>query len=309
MKMLSKRWRFWAWPWELKQAGVLGINARNLNYITPLNPRQLYVRVDDKARTKLICHEHAIAVPQTFGIISRYGDIARFRELIGNRQQFVIKPACGAGGRGVLVIVKASSNSFEQANGNSLYLADIEHHLASILSGLFSLSGHPDKAIIEARVLPHAAFSQIAVGGTADIRIVICKHEPIAAMIRLPTHESRGRANLHQGAIGVGIDISTGRTTTAVHHNHQVQVHPDTLEPVSGLNIPHWQDVLQTAMKLSRALELGYVGVDVVLDAKEGPMVLEANARPGLNIQIANNQGLVTPSKHRLPAEESIVFV
>jgi glutathione synthase/RimK-type ligase-like ATP-grasp enzyme len=46
-------------------------------------------------------------------------------------------------------------------------------------------------------------------------------------------------------------------------------------------------------MKLADALELGYIGVDFVLDAALGPVVLEANARPGLNIQVANRRGLL----------------
>jgi hypothetical protein len=40
---------------------------------------------------------------------------------------------------------------------------------------------------------------------------------------------------------------------------------------------------------------LGYIGVDVVLDANHGPLLLELNARPGLAIQIANFQGLLVP--------------
>ena len=46
-------------------------------------------------------------------------------------------------------------------------------------------------------------------------------------------------------------------------------------------------------MKLGDALELGYVGVDFVIDANDGPVVLEANARPGLAIQVAHRHGLL----------------
>jgi hypothetical protein len=37
---------------------------------------------------------------------------------------------------------------------------------------------------------------------------------------------------------------------------------------------------------------LGYIGCDLVLDRKLGPLILELNARPGLAIQIANGAGL-----------------
>ena len=45
-------------------------------------------------------------------------------------------------------------------------------------------------------------------------------------------------------------------------------------------------------MKLSDVLEMGYIGVDFVIDAEKGPVVLEANARPGLAIQVANRTGI-----------------
>jgi hypothetical protein len=38
---------------------------------------------------------------------------------------------------------------------------------------------------------------------------------------------------------------------------------------------------------------LGYQGADFVLDASKGPLLLELNARPGLNVQIANRAGLL----------------
>jgi glutathione synthase/RimK-type ligase-like ATP-grasp enzyme len=37
---------------------------------------------------------------------------------------------------------------------------------------------------------------------------------------------------------------------------------------------------------------LGYLGVDMVIDRERGPLLLELNARPGLQIQVANQAGL-----------------
>ena len=37
-----------------------------------------------------------------------------------------------------------------------------------------------------------------------------------------------------------------------------------------------------------------YQGVDIVIDKDLGPLILELNARPGLNIQIANQTGIRT---------------
>jgi len=42
--------------------------------------------------------------------------------------------------------------------------------------------------------------------------------------LRLPTKDSSGKANLHLGGIGVGIDMGTGVTTTAIHKGRQLNV-------------------------------------------------------------------------------------
>jgi glutathione synthase/RimK-type ligase-like ATP-grasp enzyme len=39
--------------------------------------------------------------------------------------------------------------------------------------------------------------------------------------------------------------------------------------------------------------ELGYMGVDIVMDKDRGPLLLEMNARPGQTIQLANGSGIL----------------
>ena len=114
------------------------------------------------------------------------------------------------------------------------------------------------------------------------------------AMVRLPTRASDGKANLHQGAVGAGIDMSTGETLAGVLQNDIVEEHPDTGALVAGLSIPHWDFILESAARCYEVTELGYLGVDMVIDRSLGALILEMNARPGLNIQIANCTGLAT---------------
>ncbi len=158
---------------------------------------------------------------------------------------------------------------------------------------MYSLGGHPDQAILQQRVRLHPDFEPLSYKGIPDVRVVLFRNEPAMAMLRLPTRESGGRANLHQGGIGVGVDLDTGLTNHAVLRNRAVEVHPDTRRPVVGMRVPYWEEVLAMSCRVSRAVGLGYVGVDIVIDAEHGPMLLEANARPGLAIQIANNKGLL----------------
>jgi alpha-L-glutamate ligase-like protein len=277
----------------LREAGVLGINHRNLAFIQESNPRSLYPRVDDKTITKQICHQHGIPVPDTYAIIRRYGDVRRFAEIIGDREQFVVKPASGAGGRGIMVIAGRDDRGYLTSSGRAVSQSELNYHIATILSGLYSLGGQVDAAIVEHRIIMHPIMEGVAVGGTPDIRVILYRQVPVMAMVRLPTVASEGRANLHQGAAAAAIDLVTGRTFGGVCHGTAVIRHPDTGKPIAGLQIPGWHNLLAAAMKLADALEMGYIGVDFVIDAKIGAVVLEANARPGLAIQVAHRIGLL----------------
>jgi alpha-L-glutamate ligase-like protein len=289
----KRTWRFWAWPGELRRRGVLGINARNSRYVLEVNSRAHYPRVDDKVQTKRICRQRGIPVPETYAVIERHGDIQRFMELVGDRTEFVIKPAKGAEGRGIVVVVGHDGSRFVTSSGEQTTLVDLRYHLSAILAGLHSLGGQPDRAIVEQRIRPHAAFRDVAVGGTPDVRIILYRGVPVMAMVRLPTRASRGRANLHQGAVAAGVHLDTGRTFGGVCLQRAVAAHPDTGASIAGLEIPAWTRLLQAAVHLAEGLEMGYIGIDFVLDAELGPVVLEANARPGLAIQLANRCGLL----------------
>jgi glutathione synthase/RimK-type ligase-like ATP-grasp enzyme len=187
----------------------------------------------------------------------------------------------------------ALATHYLRHNGERLSLDELRQHLSSILSGMYSLGGHPDQAILQQRVRIHPAFEPLSYKGIPDIRVVLYKDEPAMAMLRLPTRESGGRANLHQGGVGVGVDLDTGITNHAVLRNRAIDLHPDTRLPVVGTTVPFWPEVLEMSRRVSREVRLGYLGVDIVIDRELGPMLLEANARPGLAIQIANNKGLL----------------
>jgi alpha-L-glutamate ligase-like protein len=103
---------------------------------------------------------------------------------------------------------------------------------------------------------------------------------------------SDGKANLHRGAIGVGIHIKEGTTSTAVHRSAVITHHPDTGHPLCDIQVPYWKEMLLMSARAFDMTGLGYLGVDMVIDRQRGPLLLELNARPGLQIQIANQTGL-----------------
>ena len=277
---------------KLKQKGVLSINQRNADYVLKYNSRKLYPVVDNKLKTKQLAAKASIAVPQLYQVIENEHQVAEIDKLLAPYQDFVIKPAHGAGGDGIMVISGRVKDRYRKVNGQLLTTDDLKYHLSCSLSGAYSLAGHPDQVLIEHRVVVDEVFSQISYQGVPDIRIIVFLGYPVMAMVRLPTQQSDGKANLHQGAIGVGVDLSSGQTLDGVHKNDVTDVHPDTLNEIAGVQVPYWQEMLQMAAKAYDLTGLGYLGVDIVLDKEQGPLMLELNARPGLNIQIANRQGI-----------------
>lgn len=281
------RWR------ALRNRGVLGLNDRNAHFVLPLNPRANYPRVDDKVITKRLAQAAGIPVAGLLGVISHYHELKGLPALLEPLDHFVLKPAHGAQGNGILVITHAEPGRYLRSNGRTLDDAEIRQHVSSILSGVFSLRGDFDTCIVEELLVVHSDFAPIAHRGVPDVRVIVCRGLPIMAMCRLPTDESSGRANLHQGAIAIGIDLATGRSVHAVHHSHSIDHHVDTGHPLVGFPVPRWDEVLSLAARASDISGLGYLGVDIVVDAHHGPLLLELNARPGLAIQLANNEGLL----------------
>lgn len=276
---------------RLREAGVLGINGRNAEIVARWNPRRNYPRVDDKLLAKEYARAAGVPVPALLGVVDAYGDLRHLGKLLP-AEGFAVKPVHGSGGNGVLVVASRRGDLFVRTDGGQLPLADLEYHVAGILAGLYSLAGRVDRAMIEERLLVDPLFEKLTSGGVPDVRVVVFRGVPVLAMTRLPTRESRGRANLHQGAVAVGIDLATGVTTGGMHHGRPAHVHPDTGATLAGVVLPRWPQLLELAARCADAFGLGYLGVDLVLDPRHGPLLLEGNARPGLAIQLANARGL-----------------
>jgi len=288
----------WISPVKLHQLGIMGMNRRNISYISRYNPRHRYPFVDNKLKTKVVAQKARLRVPELIHVVETQHEIESIETQLRDLAEFVIKPAQGSGGKGILVIIGRDGDQYVKSSGARLSLQDVKRHVTNILSGLHSLGGRPDVVIIESLVKISPYFSAISYEGVPDIRLIVFKGYPVMGMLRLATHASDGKANLHQGAVGVGIDIATGRSVAAVKHNQLVTHHPDTGESLQNLQVPDWKTMLLLASRCYEVTGLGYLGCDIVVDATRGPLLLELNARPGLSIQIANNQGLLPRLRH-----------
>lgn len=285
-------------PKRLNDLGVLGMNSRNVEYISRYNPRHLYPVVDNKLNTKKMAQANGISVPDLLAVIEGQWQLRNLDEMLLPLDKFVIKPCRGSGGKGILVITGRQGDAFIKANGSGIKLREINRHINNILGGLYSLGGKPDSAMVETLILYDKVFNEYTCGGVPDIRVIVFQGYPIMAMLRCATIASDGRANLHQGAIGVGIDIGSGRCLNAVQYDQPITKHPDTGKAFSELQIPHWRQILELASRCYDMSGLGYIGCDIVLDKDSGPVILELNARPGLAIQMASGVGLLKRLNH-----------
>ncbi|XKE47403.1 alpha-L-glutamate ligase-like protein [Halomonas organivorans] len=304
----------WTSPGRLRAKGIIGMNRRNIRYIGRYNDRRLYPLVDDKLKTKLLAQQHAITTPALIGTVTTQFGVKHIREMLEGHHGFVIKPAKGSGGKGILVIERRDGAHFVKPSGAHLALGDVERHVSNILSGLYSLGGSPDVAVIEALINFDESLSEYTYEGVPDIRVIVFKGYPVMAMMRLSTAASDGKANLHQGAVGVGIDIASGTAIRGVQFDRSRHDHPDTGHELASLSIPGWETLLRLAAGCYEMTALGYLGTDMVLDRDHGPMLLELNARPGLAIQMANGEGLrprldlIECQADGVPVEERVAF-
>ena len=276
--------------WRANAARVLGMNRRNLHYIYPHNERRDYPLADNKLLTKELLTGASLPVPKTFYTYQYFHEMQRIVSDLAAHESFVIKPANGSGGGGIKVIVGRRDPDWLDTGGELVTLDAIRKQLLDIVFGVYSFDTH-DTAIVEERLVQHETVDWIYAAGLADVRVVICQHKPVMAMLRVPTDVSDGRANLHQGAIGIGIDLDTGHTTHAAHFGKRILHHPDSNRELSGIELPEWQRLIEVCREVSDLLPLKYLGIDLAI-TRNGPVVLEANVRPGIEIQNANQCGL-----------------
>lgn len=291
----------------MKISSILGINARTQQFSYRVNSAKGKKIADSKLQSAWVLKKASISSPEVFSKFRKPEDVFKF-DWEGLPSQFALKPSRGMGGEGIIVVKKRLDTKilgetvWVTTQKQKINIDDLKLHTLDILEGAYSMGNIPDVAFIQEYVGRHKVFRKYAYRGTPDIRIIVFNKVPIMAMLRLPTKESGGRANLHQGAIGVGVDIATGITTKAIWHGEQIVYKPGTERKLRGIKVPFWTTCLETAVKSQMVSGLGYLGVDIVLHPEKGPMVLELNAQPGLQIQLANMTGL----KKRLERVEDL---
>ncbi|MDH4234169.1 MAG: alpha-L-glutamate ligase-like protein [Gallionella sp.] len=275
-----------------RAATVLSMNRRNLHYIYTRNERRHFQLADDKLLAKEVLVAAGVRMPETYRIYSYFYELRNLERDLDAYHEFVIKPAQGSGGNGIIVIVGRSGQDWLGISGKTYTLYDLQKHISDIIFGVYSFD-LGDRAIIESRITQHAEMAELSPLGLADVRIIMCDNFPVMSMTRVPTRQSDGKANLHQGALGVAINIASGVTTHGRFLGQPIDRHPDSGIHLIGRTLPYWPEILDLAQRAARAVPLKYLGVDISV-SPDGPQLLEINVRPGLEIQNVNQRGMLS---------------
>ncbi|MEF8806352.1 MAG: sugar-transfer associated ATP-grasp domain-containing protein [Bacteroides sp.] len=271
---------------------VLAMKRRN-KYIEAYNPPHLRPSADEKADVNRRLTGLDIASPRTYAVIDDHADLDVAHRIVDEYDEFVVKPSNGYGGEGIVVVSGCNGDVYETSKGR-LTEHDLVGHVRRIVDGHYSGLESDGAAIIEEKLTPATFMRELHGDGVADVRVIVFQGYPVMAMTRLPTAESDGAANLHLGAVGVGLSVADGTPLKAFQQSRdrELDAHPDTGASLTDFQLPNWDDVVEIAVAAAAASGLGYTGVDVVLTEGNIPKVLEVNVRPGLGIQNATGEGL-----------------
>ncbi|MFW9780397.1 MAG: sugar-transfer associated ATP-grasp domain-containing protein [Candidatus Heimdallarchaeota archaeon] len=276
----------------------LTLLIRNRDYIARYNAKILFPLIN-KFDMKERFEKWQVPTPELYAVIESEKDVNFLMNRLCTEDQFsngfVLKPSKSFGGKGIFVITERTLDKMFIIDGKKWHPETLEAEIRKILGGEYltsQTSTDNDVVLIEERISTEASFSKIGLG-LPDVRVIVFRGIPVMAMARLPTHESGGKANLKQGAIGAAIRLSDGVITNAIWKGHSIKSHPDTRNIIKGFRYNKWKEILAVACLAQKSSGLGYTGVDVVLEDDGRILVLEVNKRPGLEIQNINQQSLL----------------
>ena len=276
---------------EMRRRGILGINRRNAAYTLAVNDRARYPLVDDKLETKRLCREAGIPVPELLAVASVHHETRGLAERLRAFPAFVVKPARGAMGNGILVLEWRKEALFRGhrrfAEEDLAYHAG-RHRVGPLLARRRPGRGDGGGAIVDRPLVRRPGRGRRA-GHPRDRLPRRSDHGDGAGFPRSPPGAERTSTRAPSGP---GVDLGQGTLRRGIHEGRTVERSPDTGAEIAGFTLPHFDAVLECAVRATDTTGLQYVGADVVVDARKGPVVLELNARPGLAIQLANAAGL-----------------
>lgn len=297
------------------------MNQRNNIYVKEFNPDRGIRLANNKEQTKKFLSQRSIPVPKTFIHIKTRQEWFHFDAWELPVKSFVVKPNKGSKWQGIFVVndyrkrenIQTKKTTLGKINlyekqiedfgyefsigGKRINEIDFKKKAGGIFQGLFSSLGKPDTMLVEDKLIPWAEFELFCQYGLADLRIIMFNLVPVIAMLRVPTKESGGKANLAQGGIGLGVDVVTGKINTLYWQGKSyTSAFPEEWSQFKNKKIPYRQEILEYSANAQYFVNSWYLGMDWVVTSK-WPKLLEINARAWLEIQNITGKSLLNIMK------------
>lgn len=207
-----------------------------------------------------------------------------FLDFVRGNGPVMLKKVDGGGGKGIHKLESVDEELFfdyEPVTEEAL----LKNHLSK------------GKCLITEVFVQHNYASQIFPKSTNTIRIqTMIDPEDGRAFISAAVHKFGTDAsapvdNVSQGGITAGIDIETGIIGRPLIYSNEnrlqrFDVHPETMEQITGVQVPEWQEVKAKMIELAESFPyLKYVGWDIAI-CDQGLCVIEGNNHTGIGLQM-----------------------
>jgi hypothetical protein len=155
--------------------------------------------------------------------------------------------------------------------------------------------------LIQPRVRPAKEIADVCGQRTATVRVLTILDEGTPKIIRacwkIPGGANSADNYWREGNLLAGVDVETGavgQPMTGKGLSYRVMDnHPDTGARITGMTIPQWQAIKETALAGAAVMsQFGLVGWDITA-SEAGPVIVEMNETPDFTLpQMAEKKGV-----------------
>jgi hypothetical protein len=147
--------------------------------------------------------------------------------------------------------------------------------------------------LVSPRLVNHPDLNGLALDALCTVRIVAAineegNSEALAAVFRMPAVAGKAVDNGHAGGIAARVDLATGELDVAASldamRTSQHVTHPVTAAPIAGVTMPSWEEVASLARQAQQAFTPRLVAAWDIAITPTGPVLVEGNSRPGLDL-------------------------
>jgi len=208
-------------------------------------------------------------------IVPTTDNLSEFKIFLKKHKAFISKPYDGLGGTDVNKVYSKNIKNIE------------DYHEECVSNKIF----------LEEMVIQHKDMSKLAPESCNTMRIVTFNDNGKPRIMWIGLRVGNGINsvdNFHAGGMALKVDMKTGKLIGSARDKdlEEYSEHPITRVPFDGFQIPYFDEVKKMVLELSKkSNKILVLGLDVAVTSN-GPVIIEANRRPGFDIiQVVDRVG------------------